>query len=189
MLLVTPATIFYYYFSFLSLFLCFAVPLLFSISSLFLFHSASSSLSVSPLSFFLTLTLFLWLLIFLRWTSWFRGWWWIILVRDFVGLGWFHGSASVGCSMIWFWWVHGSLLWIDFSWVWASVAAVVRRVWVWATVVWPVWLILGFDFGGCDLILVGFVVWLRRANLILWFGGFVISIVNWYCDFVAGGCG
>ena len=30
--------------------------------------------------------------------------------------------------------------------------------WVWAIVVWQVWLILGFDFGGCDMILVGFVV-------------------------------
>ena len=39
--------------------------------------------------------------------------------------------------------------------------------WVWATVVWQVWLILGFDFGGCDLILVAFVVLLWWADLIL----------------------
>ena len=184
------------------------MPLLFSISSLFLFHSASSSFSVSPLSFFLTLTLFLWLLIFLRRTSWFRGWWWIILVRDFVGLGWFHGSVvRQVCAAVWFdfggfcgliltswsnfliWWVRGSPLRIDFSRVSTSVAVAVWRVWVWATVVWQVWLILGFDFGGCDMILLGFVVWFRRGDLILWFGGFVVSVVNWYCDFVGGWCG
>ena len=89
------------------------------------------------------------------------------------------------------WWVRGSLLWIDFSWVSASAAAVVRRVWVWVDFVglgdsglvsvanfgvwfWWMW----YDFGGfCGLTSAGwsnFVIWwvcYIYCELILWFCG------------------
>nr|POF22458.1 hypothetical protein CFP56_49782 [Quercus suber] len=43
-------------------------------------------------------------------------------------------------------------------------------LWVWAMVVWQVWLILGFDFGRCDLILVGFVVGVEIGVVVFGWG-------------------
>ena len=93
---------------------------------------------------------------------------------DFVGGG---GSSLFVILWVWVdfmvWWCIGECGFAVYRRMWCISecrSAMYRRVWcigecgsgliswVWAMVVWQVWLILGFDFGGCDLILVGFVV-------------------------------